>query len=153
MRGSGRMVFETNSPEQTIEFGRRLGQKLERGDVLALVGPLGAGKTQLVKGLARGVGSDDRVTSPTFKLVSEYDGRVKLYHIDAYRLQRAEDLLALGCEELFDGDGAAVVEWADRVEGALPHLRGWMDITGPVSRKCGLRAGGPRAAQLLRGLN
>ena len=149
-RESSPVVIETTSPEETAELGRMLGERLRPGDVLALVGPLGAGKTQLAKGLALGVGAETTVTSPTFKLVNEYAGRVRLYHIDAYRLRSAEDLVALGCDEFFDGDGAAVVEWADRVAAALPaeHLRVAIDITGPTSRRLTLAPLGQRAGRL-----
>ena len=147
-------TIETNSPEETVELGRELGARLGPGDVLALVGPLGAGKTQLTKGLALGVGVAGPVTSPTFKLVNEYRGRVVLYHIDAYRLRGADDLIALGCDELFDGDGAAVVEWAERVAAALPaeHLEVRVNITGAASREFAFTANGPRPLQLLRAL-
>lgn len=151
MSAPKRIAVETNSPEETTELGRRLGGRLEPGDILALTGPLGAGKTQLTRGLALGTGAASRVTSPTFKLVNEYEGRVRLYHIDAYRLGGAEDLVALGSEEFFDGDGAAVVEWADRVAGALPaeHLRVEIGITGAASRRLVLTALGERHERLL----
>jgi tRNA threonylcarbamoyladenosine biosynthesis protein TsaE len=144
-------VLKTQSPEETVALGRRLGERLEPGHVLALIGPLGAGKTQLTKGLAEGVGAAERVTSPTFKLVNEYRGRIRLYHIDAYRLRGPDDLAALGSDEWFDGDGAAVVEWADRVAAALPpaHLRVHIDITGPASRRMTFAAADPRSARLL----
>ena len=153
MSAPDQVVIETHSPEETLELGRKLGKRLEPRDVLALIGPLGAGKTQLTRGLALGVGSDGRVTSPTFKLVNEYEGRIRLYHIDAYRLHGADDLVALGCDEFFDGDGAAVVEWADRVAGALPaeRLRVEIQITGADSRKFMLSAEGPGAERLLAG--
>jgi len=148
------IIIETTSPEETAELGRKLGERLRPGDVLALVGPLGAGKTQLTKGLALGVGAESTATSPTFKLVNEYDGRITLYHIDAYRLRGAGDLVSLGCDEFFDGDGAAVVEWADRVAAALPaeHLRIDIAITGAASRRFIVEARGTRAARLLRTL-
>ena len=149
-----RLVVETHSPEETTALGRRLGERLEPGDVLALAGPLGAGKTQLVRGLALGVGAEGRVTSPTYKLVNEYSGRIRLYHVDAYRLRGAGDMLALGCDEFFDGDGAAVVEWANRVAAALPaeFLRIDIDLTGPRSRRLVLDARGPRPARLIDAL-
>jgi len=145
------VTIETDSPEETVALGRALGGLLDPGDVLALVGPLGAGKTQLTRGLADGIGARARVTSPTFKLVNEYRGRVRLYHIDAYRLRGADDLAALGCDEFFDGDGAAVVEWADRVAEALPddHLRIDVAVTGESSRRFVLAAAGPRSERLL----
>ena len=146
------VIVETHSPEETASLGRRLGERLEPGDVLAMVGQLGAGKTQLTRGLALGIGSDGPVTSPTFKLVNEYEGRVRLYHIDAYRLHGADDLLALGCDEFFDGAGAAAVEWADRITAALPaeHLRIDIAIAGPAARRFTFTATGPRAERLLR---
>ena len=148
---SRQLIIETHSPEETVELGRRLGEQLVPGDVIALVGPLGAGKTQLTRGIALGAGSTGRVTSPTFKLVNEYDGRVRVYHLDAYRLHGADDLVALGCDEFFDGDGAAVVEWADRVAEALPDDRVRVDIaiTGATSRRLTFSTAGPRAERLI----
>ncbi len=109
--------------EQTGAIGRALGEILRGGDFLALSGPLGAGKTQLVKGIAAGlqVAADEPVVSPTFVLIREYVGRLKLYHIDAYRLSGAAELLALGLEELMAESNAIVaVEWADRAGDAIP---------------------------------
>jgi len=106
---------ETASAEETEAEGERLGRTLRRGDLLLLVGPLGAGKTTFVRGLARGAGSGDAVASPTFVLVRNYRGRVPLAHVDLYRLDRAPELRDLGLEELLD-EGAVVVEWGDRLE-------------------------------------
>ncbi len=149
--GSQQLIIETHSPEETVELGRKLGEQMAPGDVIALVGPHGAGKTQLTRGIALGTGSTGRVTSPTFKLVNEYDGRVRVYHLDAYRLHGADDLVALGCDEFFDGDGAAVVEWADRVAEALPDDRVRVDIaiTGAASRRITFSTAGPRAERLI----
>lgn len=151
MSEAERYVIETASPGETVRFGRSLGEQLRPGDVLALIGPLGAGKTQLVRGLARGLGAPGPVTSPTFKLVNEYAGRVRLYHIDAYRLSGPGDLVALGCDEFFDGDGAAAVEWADRVAAALPEqrLQIEIDIVGRESRRLECIPTGPRFRELL----
>jgi tRNA threonylcarbamoyladenosine biosynthesis protein TsaE len=145
------LIIETRSPEETVELGRKLGEQLAAGDVIALIGQLGAGKTQLTRGIAIGIGSAGRVTSPTFKLVNEYDGRVRVYHIDAYRLHGADDLVALGCDEFFDGDGAAVVEWADLVAEALPDDRVRVDIaiTGAASRRLTFSTTGPNAQRLI----
>jgi tRNA threonylcarbamoyladenosine biosynthesis protein TsaE len=106
---------ETASAEETEVEGERLGRTLRRGDLLLLVGPLGAGKTTFVRGLARGVGSADAVASPTFVLVRNYRGRVPLAHVDLYRLERAPELRDLGLDELLD-EGAVVVEWGDRLD-------------------------------------
>lgn len=119
------MRVVTRSAEETIELGRRVGRLLGAGQVLALMGPLGSGKTTLTKGLAEGLGVEDGrwVTSPTFVLVHEYEGRVPVYHIDAYRLSGAGDAEALGVEEMFFGGGVTVVEWPERIAEALPDER------------------------------
>ncbi len=98
--------LDTNSLEETLRFGEQLGRKLQRGDVVALFGDLGAGKTALVKGIARGLGITQEVTSPTFTLVHEYTGgRLPLFHIDLYRLNSPEQALAIGLEEYWNGTG------------------------------------------------
>lgn len=114
--------FHSRSVQQTRTVGRILGAALGGGEVIGLCGPLGAGKTQLAKGLALGLGvpADEPVTSPTFVLVREYAGRLRFYHCDAYRLQSLDELLALGLEELLEDAGAVVaIEWADRFPEAL----------------------------------
>ena len=115
-------AVETRSAEETVRLGEELGRTLAGGVVVALVGPLGAGKTQLVKGIARGIGEADsgKVTSPTFTLVQEYHGRITLYHIDAYRLKGAAELAALGFDEMIRRDSVVVVEWADRAGAIIP---------------------------------
>lgn len=128
---NGREERLLRGPGRTFAFGRRLGQVLQAGDFVALTGPLGAGKTQLIKGLAAGLGvpGEQPVVSPTFVLVREYVGRLKLYHIDAYRLRAADELLALGLDEMLAEPGSVVaVEWADRVAGAVPAQAGWIDL-------------------------
>lgn len=115
--------FVSASPEQTRAAGEALGRLLRPGDVIALHGPLGAGKTEFTKGLAAGLGvaEDEPVVSPTFVLVREYAGRLRLYHLDAYRLSGSDELLALGFEEMCaDRSGVVVVEWADRAADAIP---------------------------------
>jgi tRNA threonylcarbamoyladenosine biosynthesis protein TsaE len=109
----------TNSAAETEAEGERLGAQLKTGDLVLLAGPLGAGKTTFVRGLARGAGSDAHVASPTFQLVRRYRGRVNLAHVDLYRLDGSADLADLGLDELLD-EGAVVVEWGDRLnaEGA-----------------------------------
>lgn len=145
----------SESPEETVRIGRALGKLLEPGDVVALIGPLGAGKTCLTRGVAEGMGADpETVTSPTFVLINEYEGGIPLYHFDAYRLSGAGDMYALGSDEYFSGGGACLVEWADRVEECLPeeHLRVLIEITGQSSRAIRLKARGERCCRLLEKL-
>jgi len=118
-----RREFISRSPQETMEFGERLARQLRPGDCLALVGELGAGKTTLVKGIARGLGiPEDEVLSPTFILVREYRaGRLPLFHIDAYRIAKPEELREIGLEEyLLSEEGISVIEWADRVREIIP---------------------------------
>ena len=118
------MTFRTDSPQATQSLAEALGGALEPGDLVLLVGELGAGKTAFVQGLARGLGIDEAVTSPTFTIVHEYAGRVRLAHVDVYRLDRVQDLYDLGFDELVDDDRVTVVEWGDRIEQLVPaeHL-------------------------------
>lgn len=121
----------THGVEATMELGRRVGACLRGGDILALVGTLGAGKTHLAKGLAAGIGVNDSrsVTSPTFVIVNEYAGRERVLHIDAFRLSGAEELSNLGFEEMCQGGAIIIVEWADRVRELMPPRSLWITIT------------------------
>jgi tRNA threonylcarbamoyladenosine biosynthesis protein TsaE len=114
----------TRSPEATRALGAAIAAWLRPGDVVALVGELGSGKTTFVQGVAAGLGITARIVSPTFTIVREYEGRVPLAHVDVYRLDRLQELHDLGFEELLDGEWVTVVEWGDAVERALPaeHL-------------------------------
>jgi tRNA threonylcarbamoyladenosine biosynthesis protein TsaE len=113
--GSARRFVLSHSPAETESLGERLGRALQSGCVMALSGDLGAGKTQLVKGLARGLGIPGRVHSPTFTLVNEYGGgRLKLFHLDLYRLETRAQVLSAGLEEFLQPDGVSVIEWAER---------------------------------------
>lgn len=116
-------VIKTTTPEETTRVGRLLGGLLRAGDVVCLNGDLGAGKTRFAQGLAAGMGVDGPVTSPTFTIINEYQGRLPLYHMDFYRLDDALELEDLGCEEYFYGSGVTVIEWADRVAALLPAVR------------------------------
>lgn len=115
--------FRSPSPEVTEAAGARLGAALPPGALVALVGELGAGKTAFVRGLARGLGVEGPVTSPSYALMTEYEGRLPLYHFDAWMRGREAALLADGAEEYLDGPGVAAVEWADRVTDHLPAPR------------------------------
>lgn len=138
----------------TAAFGRRLGEVLFPGAVVALVGGLGAGKTHLTRAVVEGLGGDARaVSSPTFNLIHEYHARLPVYHFDAYRLGAAE-FRDLGVHEYFEGAGVCVVEWADRVSDWLPDecLQITFEITGETSRRLTLDAVGERYVKLLRPL-
>jgi len=128
---------------ETLVVGECIGRWVEAGDVLALVGPLGAGKTWLTKGIAKGLGVEAEVSSPTFILVNEYEGRLRLYHIDAYRMAGADDVLALGWDEMISSGGVTAVEWADRMAEALPegHVEIVLEHAGPHARKIKLAVG------------
>ncbi len=118
-RGSG-VEFVTNSEQETEELGARLAERLEPGAVIAFTGDLGAGKTAFTRGLARGLGISDRVTSPTFTIVNEYEGgRLPLFHFDMYRLGSSDELFDIGWEDYLARGGVCAVEWSENVSGAL----------------------------------
>lgn len=139
---------ESRSPAQTQRLGERLGRALAAGDVVALVGELGAGKTAFVQGVALGLGISARVASPSFTIVNEHQGRLPLFHVDFYRLESAGELEHIGFDDYFGRGGVVVVEWADRFPGALPaaHLEVRIEITGPRARR--LHATGRLASAL-----
>ena len=111
----------SNSPEETIELGRRLGSQLKGGEVIGICGPLGSGKTHLIKGIAAGAGAEDskQVNSPTFVIVKEYAGRLDIYHVDAYRLNSIAEFEMLGFDEYCRPNSVVLIEWADKIESAL----------------------------------
>jgi tRNA threonylcarbamoyladenosine biosynthesis protein TsaE len=142
----------SGSPEETHRLGVRLGQLLQPGDFVGLVGDLGAGKTHLVRGVAEGAGvSRSEVASPTFAIVYPYRGRVPLYHADLYRLADYDELYATGFLDLVGGDGAVLVEWLDRIPEAAPreYLRLTLRDTGEESRELVAEARGARPVELL----
>lgn len=114
-------MISLNNLEETEKFGIFLGENLRPGDVICLNGDLGAGKTTLTKSIAKGLGIDDYVTSPTFTIVNEYYGKTDLYHIDTYRLDDMVDVDYLGFDEYFYSDGVTIVEWAEKIRDALPE--------------------------------
>lgn len=113
------MTYLTNGPEETEALGERLARRLEAGAVVAYTGDLGAGKTAFTRGLARGLGIEDAVTSPTYTIVNEYPGKIPLFHFDMYRLSSSEDLFDIGWEDYLARGGVIAVEWSERVEDVL----------------------------------
>ncbi len=111
----------TKSAEQTIELGKKIGAFLLPNDVIALTGRLGAGKTTLIQGIALGAGVKDYVTSPTFILINEYNGRIPFFHVDLYRLNDVSEVEDLGIEEYFTRNGACVIEWAEKLGELKPQ--------------------------------
>lgn len=122
------MKFESNSPEETFRLGEKLGKEAKAGDVLCLDGDLGVGKTVFTQGFAKGLGVTDYVNSPTFTIVKEYEGRLPLYHFDMYRLGDESELLEIGYEEYFFGQGVCIIEWPERVPDLLPSESKWLRI-------------------------
>uniref|UniRef100_A0A7C4QQF4 tRNA threonylcarbamoyladenosine biosynthesis protein TsaE n=1 Tax=Schlesneria paludicola TaxID=360056 RepID=A0A7C4QQF4_9PLAN len=148
-------MWLVHSEAETARLAARLATVLRPGDVVALLGELGAGKTRFVQYLAEACGVPrTAVTSPTFTLVHEYAGRILLRHCDVYRLRHPREFADVGVDELFAEDGVALVEWADRVEADLPrdHLRLEIVPVGPTERNITLTATGPRSRQVLQGL-
>lgn len=114
--------FKTESPEETQALGEKIGKTFRQGDVIALIGDLGTGKTCLTQGIARGVGiaSDEVVNSPSYILINEYNGKIPIYHIDLYRLEDSAEIAELGLSEYVEGNGICIIEWAERMADALP---------------------------------
>ncbi|MCG6534303.1 MAG: tRNA (adenosine(37)-N6)-threonylcarbamoyltransferase complex ATPase subunit type 1 TsaE [Syntrophales bacterium LBB04] len=117
------LTWISHGPQETYSFGKSLGETLQGGAVIALMGELGAGKTCLTQGIAGGLGVPEGyvITSPTFTLINEYPGRLNLYHMDMYRLSGVEDLDEIGYDACFTEKGVVVIEWAERIRGALPE--------------------------------
>ena len=116
-----KVMITSHSAVETIHHGRQLGEKLRSGDVLAMTGELGAGKTCFVKGVAAGLGVMQEITSPTFTLINEYrGGRLPLVHIDLYRLETVREAANIGIEDYLGGPGVTVIEWAERIASLLP---------------------------------
>ncbi|WP_050354020.1 tRNA (adenosine(37)-N6)-threonylcarbamoyltransferase complex ATPase subunit type 1 TsaE [Gottschalkia purinilytica] len=113
----------TSSPEETKNIGYRLGKLLKGGEIICMNGDLGAGKTTLTQSIAEGLEVNDYVTSPTFTIVNEYEGRHKLYHFDVYRIGEIDEMYDLGYEEYFYSDGVTIIEWSSMIEEILPKER------------------------------
>lgn len=154
MKTSLAMTVFTCSPEQTLRLAVKLGEFCRPGDVVALVGELGTGKTLFAKGLAQGLGvpPDEPVVSPSFTLLNEYTGRCPVYHFDFYRLADAGDMENLGLEEYLGSEGVIIVEWAERIPQALSveHLEIHMEYAGENRRTITISGTGPRGTELVR---
>lgn len=137
------MTFETHSPEQTEALGEALGKVLSPGAVVAYTGDLGAGKTAFTRGLAKGLGASEPVTSPTYTIVNEYlSGRIPLFHFDMYRLGSSEDLFDIGWEDYLERGGVCALEWSENVADALENpIRVQLEKTGESSRKITIEGG------------
>ncbi|MEJ2648238.1 MAG: tRNA (adenosine(37)-N6)-threonylcarbamoyltransferase complex ATPase subunit type 1 TsaE [Sedimentisphaerales bacterium] len=130
----------THSPEETINFGRKFGAHLKGGEIIAVIGQLGSGKTHLIKGIASGAGATDSdiVNSPTFVIVNEYAGRFDIYHIDAYRLNSISEFEMLGFDDFCYPSSIVIIEWADKVEtalGTIDYIRIELEHAGQNTRK------------------
>ena len=129
--------YTSNSPLETMRLGEIIASGLRSGDTLALRGGLGSGKTQLVKGIALGLGINEEITSPTYTIISEYNGNMPLYHIDAYRLKGDDDFTETGGKEYFKKDGICVIEWSENINESIPQgaVIIELEITGPAQRR------------------
>lgn len=147
-------MIETKSATETINLGKRIGKLLQAGDVVALIGRLGSGKTTLTQGLARGLGvkRKDYVTSPSFTLIKEHKGRIPIYHIDLYRIDNIKEIFNLGYEEYFYGEGVAIIEWADKIRKLLPRevLIINLEIIGENRRKIELAPKGKHYRNIIK---
>ena len=123
------LTFITHSAEETISLGYKIGQKLKKGDIIAMQGTLAAGKTTITKGIAQALEITDTITSPTFCLISEYYGKMPLYHMDVYRLDGAEDFVNLGTDDMLYGDGVSIIEWSEKIMSELPKKTIILKIT------------------------
>lgn len=145
------MKITTNSTDETIKLGKKIGQHLKSGDVLGLIGDLGTGKTTLVKGIAAGLNiNEQEVSSPSFTLIKEYRGKIPLYHFDLYRLDKVEDIALLGMDEYLFDDGACVIEWAEKMKMLLPdYLQINLIVSGENKRELEFTAHAKRYVKLL----
>jgi tRNA threonylcarbamoyladenosine biosynthesis protein TsaE len=114
------MEFIVTSVEETYKIGKLIGSLVNSGDIICLIGDLGTGKTQIAKGIASGLGIEDHITSPTFTIVNEYTGRLKLYHFDVYRVNDPDEIASIGFDEYIFSDAVSIIEWANYIEELIP---------------------------------
>ncbi len=122
------ICINIKTQQETEALANKLSQKVNRGDIICLTGDLGAGKTTFTQAFARGFGVEDYVSSPTFTIINEYQGRLPLYHFDVYRLENSKAMEDIGYEEYFYGDGVCIIEWASLIQDILPMSHLWVDI-------------------------
>lgn len=139
-------TYRTASSEETIALGKKIGERLRKGDVLAMQGTLGAGKTTITKGIAESLGIEETITSPTFCLISEYYGKMPLYHMDVYRLGGTEDFADLGTDDMIYGDGVCIIEWSEKIMSELPDSTIVVRIEKASSAGAGKSASGDASA-------
>lgn len=151
MNDSRFLYIISNSPSQTQKIGMEIGKMVQKRDTLLLLGELGVGKTCLTQGIARGMTIKEYTSSPSFMVVKEYKGRLPLYHIDLYRLERIEEILDLGLDDYLYGQGVCVIEWADRGLIALPkeNLIIRMNYISDIKRSLQFEPNGQRYVKLL----
>lgn len=149
------LQFKTNNAEETEHLGYKIGKALFGGEIIAMTGDLGAGKTTMTKALAKGLEIDDYITSPTFTIVNEYSGRLKLFHFDVYRIGDVEEMYDLGYEEYFYSDGVCIIEWSNLIEEILPDDRINIDIAyiDEISRQVTITGNGERFDSLVKELS
>jgi tRNA threonylcarbamoyladenosine biosynthesis protein TsaE len=151
------MVIQTRSASETLRIGKNIGNRLLPGDIVALVGELGAGKTQFIKGLAAGVGigSLTYISSPSFTLIREHPGKIPFYHMDLFRLGGEKEAEELGLEDYFQGGGITAIEWADKIPSLLPKERLLIHIayTGKNTRSIEIIGKGKRFEDMVKELS
>ena len=128
------MIYESFSPDETKVLGEEIAKKASKGSIFCLNGELGGGKTVFTKGFAEGLGIDDYITSPTFTIVNEYDGKYKFYHFDVYRIADADELYDIGFEEYIYGEGVCLIEWAELIKDDLPDTCVWITIEKDLNK-------------------
>ncbi|MBF8264322.1 MAG: tRNA threonylcarbamoyladenosine biosynthesis protein TsaE [Dehalococcoidia bacterium] len=145
------MLFISRSPQATQAIGSKLGEIIKPGDVILIIGELGAGKTCFVQGLARGLGVEENISSPSFVLLRQYNGRLPLYHVDLYRLEKLPEIADLGLDDYFYSEGVSVIEWANRALELLPaeHLLIELKIVSARQRRIALTPEGVRYTELV----
>lgn len=155
LKGDEMLKIKLDGLEATEEFGKALGSFLDSGDIICLNGELGAGKTTLTKSIGLGLGVEDYITSPTFALINQYEGRLPVYHFDVYRLEEVEDTFDLGFDEYFYGKGVCIIEWAEKIDKVIPEDRIVLDIEKGIEedeRLISISGRGEKYDQIIREL-